>query len=63
MRLLYLLVALIMTAMFAIALLCQGCAPVPAGILQPHNRCIGDVHSYRLTPDGHKWYLDCVNQT
>ena len=40
-----------------------GCAHVPVTVVQPHGRCVGAAHSYRLTPDGHKWYLDCVNQT
>jgi hypothetical protein len=39
-----------------------GCAPTPVSVTEPHTRCVGDVHTYRLTPDGHKWYLDCVNQ-
>jgi hypothetical protein len=48
----------------AITLLAQGCAQIPAERANwPPAACVGDVHSYRLTPDGYKWYLDCVNQT
>jgi hypothetical protein len=47
-----------------LALLAQGCAQIPAERANwPPAACVGDVHSYRLTPDGYKWYLDCVNQT
>jgi hypothetical protein len=54
---------LLYCALVMCALWVTGCAPLPARVEQPkHTPCVGDFHSYRLTPDGHKWYLDCVNQ-
>jgi hypothetical protein len=28
----------------------------------PPAQCVEAAHDYRLTPDGRKWYLDCVNR-
>jgi hypothetical protein len=40
-----------------------GCAsPPPRAALPGAGSCINGPHSYRTTPDGAKWYLDCVNQ-
>jgi len=49
---------------FVVGTVLFGCAsaPAPAPIASTATVCIGDYHSYRLTPDGSKWYLDCVNQ-
>lgn len=34
-----------------------GCT-AEAHVVEPHARCNG---IYAMTPDGHHWYLDCVN--
>lgn len=51
--------------LFALTLALFGCASAPAptdiGIDKQVTACVGDAHDYKMTPDGHHWYLDCVN--
>ena len=48
-----------MIRLLVVCWLLAGCAPVSVNVVQPHAKCSG---VYAMTPDGHKWYLDCVAQ-
>jgi hypothetical protein len=46
-----------------ILLALASCASAPSRALpDPVTGCTSEVRGYHVTPDGHKWYLDCVNQ-
>ena len=55
-------VAAILVIGFVVGVALWGCSAAPAHTNPVASNCVGDFHSYRQTPDGAKWYLDCLNQ-